>query len=210
MTVAAAAYSRQFFGKLVAGLSRHRSGDVADVTKKVLNRACTDLGAILASIPTASAMPAVPRVSVKLVRTKVPTGLSPKVDVKITDSRGRPMDGVEFRVDWPGTRYDSRLYSLPNGVKRTHGAASWARGKQQVRVTVLNPAGATTASIASSSSARVTRLHHRLEVVQGDDEEPARQGTQEGQAGRKALAAVAVRAARATWPWPCRPWTAPR
>lgn len=164
MTANAAAYSRQYFGKLAGALSKYRTSDprmvkdsaVVDVTKRVLNRACGDLGKILQSIPTAAAMPATPYVKVRLIRTKLRIGQTPKVDVKITNSKGQPLDGVEFRVDWPGMKNSHRLYSLPNGVKRTHGVRALGRGKQQVHVTVLNPAGAASASVAASSTASAT------------------------------------------------------
>lgn len=167
MAISAAAYSRQFYPSLSATLGRYakndmnmvRNGEVRAITSQVLSRACNDLASILASVPTGSALPrAVARVTVTMVRAPLRVGLSPMIDIRVTDAAGKPLEGVELKVDFPGTAYDQRLYTMANGTMRTHGATErrLVKGKS-LTVTVVNPTGgARTNSSVMVSAARGT------------------------------------------------------
>jgi hypothetical protein len=151
MTAQAAAYSRRQAPELVSGLQHYGINDAAvvknakvkAVTKRTLTRACAGLAALLQSVPSGSAMPRqVGKVKVELARKIVKVGSAPKATIKVKDRQGRPMEGVEFWIDWPGTSRDQRLYTMPNGKLLNHGAKATSSGHRgKVRVTVLDAAG---------------------------------------------------------------------
>ncbi len=134
--------SRPYAGKLRGILTSRGPGAARAITRKVLPLSCNSLASLLRSIPRASAMPArVARVKVRLIRTKVVLGRTPKIDVSAFDSRGRRIDGAEVRVDWPGTKHDGRFFTMPNGPKRNHGGRASSSAQAKVHVTVLDPGG---------------------------------------------------------------------
>lgn len=160
-----AARSRTYYPRLSSILRSSGPAKATDITRAVLPLSCNNLAALLLSIPKASAMPAqVARVKVKLVRTKVRIGLTPKIDLSAYDSRGRRIDGALFRVDWPGSTHDDTLYTLPDGPKRLHGALERSPHKGTVRVTVSNP-GAVSSAVASGSSSRAIVIAKKYRVM---------------------------------------------
>jgi hypothetical protein len=160
-----ASRSRTYYPRLSSILRSSGPAKATGITRAVLPLSCNNLAALLLSIPKASAMPAqVARVKVTLIRTKVRVGVTPKVDVTAYDARGNRIDGAMFRVDWPGRGHDDKVYTMPDGPVRTHGAAGHSPRKGTVRVTVSNP-GATSSAAASGSARRAIVVAKKYRVM---------------------------------------------
>jgi len=157
MTVRVAALSRRFYPALLASFSASGTIEttlpvVHDLTVRMLDRACADLAAVIASVPGGGKIAGPPaRMRADMSRHTVSWGSTPCARMTCLDASGTPISGVAVVFSWPTDTGAVSVvrYTDPHGVARCWKTIGRDPLNAKMRVTAIASASGTSTTAAT-------------------------------------------------------------